>query len=167
MESQQLVTIVPWTMFFQICNLLILFFLFKKYLFKPVCEILERRKTEIDSTYALAEKAEVEAKNLKCKYEEKMSNAREEADRVIKTAQESASAVSESIVNDAKSQAAQLKRRAQSEIEMEKRKAFDEVKGELGDIALNIASEVINREVSEKDHEAFIDDFIKNVGEAS
>ena len=42
-----------------------------------------------------------------------------------------------------------------------------EVKGELSGIALDIASQVIEREVNEKDHEAFINEFIKNVGEAS
>ena len=60
-----------------------------------------------------------------------------------------------------------LKRRAQTEIDLERRRAFDEVKGELSGIALDIASQVIEREVNEKDHEAFIDEFIKNVGEAS
>ena len=37
----------------------------------------------------------------------------------------------------------------------------------LSGIALDIASQVIEREVNEKDHEALIDEFIKNVGEAS
>ena len=44
---------------------------------------------------------------------------------------------------------------------------FDEVKGELSGIALDIAQQVIEREVKEKDHEAFINEFIENVGEAS
>ena len=60
-----------------------------------------------------------------------------------------------------------FKRRAQTEIDLERRRAFDEVKGELSGIALDIASQVIEREVNEKDHEAFINEFIKNVGEAS
>ena len=167
MESQQLVSIAPWTLIFQICNLLLLVFLFKKFLFGPVTEILEKRKAEIDVHYAEAEKAESDAKTLRADYENKMTRAREEADRVIKTATDSAHAMSESIVNEARNEAAQLKRRAESEIELERRRAFDEVKGELGEIALNIASQVIDREVSEKDHQAFIDDFIRNVGEAS
>ena len=167
MESQQLVSIAPWTLIFQILNLLLLYVLFRKFLFKPVTEILEKRKAEIDVHYAEAEKAESDAKALRDDYEKKMSGAREEADRVIKTATDSANAVSENIVNEARSEAAQLKRRAESEIELERRRAFDEVKGELGEIALSLASQVIDREVSEKDHQAFIDDFIRNVGEAS
>lgn len=167
MEVQQFISIAPWTVIFQILNLLLLMVLFKKYLFKPVTEILEKRRAEIEGHYQEAQQAETAAKAMKADYESKMAGARQEADRVIKTATESANAMSASIVEDARSQADQLKRRAQAEIDLERRRAFDEVKGELSGIALDIASQVIEREVNEKDHEAFIDEFIKNVGEAS
>ena len=164
MEVQKFISIAPWTMIFQLINLLILMVAFKKFLFKPVMAILEKRRAEIEGHYEEAEKAENEAKTMKADYEEKMAGAREEADRVIRTATESANAMSQSIVSDAREQAGQIKRRAESEIEMERRKAFDEVKGELSGIALDIAQQVIEREVKEKDHEAFINEFIENVG---
>lgn len=167
MEVQKFISIAPWTMIFQLINLLILMVAFKKYLFKPVMAVLEKRRAEIEGHYEEAEKAESAAKTMKASYEQKMSGAREEADRVIRTATESANAMSKSIVSDAREQASQLKRRAETEIEMERRRAFDEVKGELSGIALDIAQQVIEREVSEKDHEAFINEFIENVGEAS
>mgnify|MGYP000852091750 FL=1 len=167
MEVQQFISIAPWTVIFQILNLLLLMVLFKKYLFKPVTEILKKRQAEIEGHYQEAQQAETDAKAMKADYESKMAGARQEADRVIKTATESANAMSASIVEDARTQADQLKRRAQTEIDLERRRAFDEVKGELSGIALDIASQVIEREVNEKDHEAFIDEFIKNVGEAS
>ena len=167
MEVQKFISIAPWTMIFQLINLLILMVAFKKFLFKPVMAILEKRRAEIEGHYEEAKKAETAAKTMKADYEEKMAGAREEADRVIRTATESANAMSQSIVSDAREQAGQIKRRAESEIEMERRKAFDEVKGELSGIALDIAQQVIEREVKEKDHEAFINEFIENVGEAS
>ena len=167
MEVQKFISIAPWTMIFQLINLLILMVAFKKFLFKPVMAILEKRRAEIEGHYEEAEKAENDAKTMKADYEEKMAGAREVADRVIRTATESANAMSQSIVSDAREQAGQIKRRAESEIEMERRKAFDEVKGELSGIALDIAQQVIEREVKEKDHEAFINEFIENVGEAS
>lgn len=167
MEVQQFISIAPWTIIFQILNLLLLMVLFKKYLFKPVTEILEKRQAEIEGHYQEAQQAETDAKAMKADYESKMAGARQEADRVIKTATESANAMSASIVEDARTQADQLKRRAQTEIDLERRRAFDEVKGELSGIALDIASQVIEREVNKKDHEAFINEFIKNVGEAS
>ena len=47
------------------------------------------------------------------------------------------------------------------------KKAVNEVKDEIGGIAMEIASKVVEREISEKDHKDLIDEFIKNVGEAS
>ena len=55
MEVQQFVSITPWTMIFQICNLLILTLLLKKFLFKPVQNILSQRQQEIDDTYGRAQ----------------------------------------------------------------------------------------------------------------
>ena len=111
MEVQQFISIAPWTIIFQILNLLLLMVLFKKYLFKPVTEILEKRQAEIEGHYQEAQQAETDAKAMKADYESKMAGARQEADRVIKTATESANAMSASIVEDARTQADQLKRR--------------------------------------------------------
>lgn len=115
----------------------------------------------------MRKKAKTDARELRSEYEAKISGVRQEADRVIKTATESANAMSANIVADARTQAEQIKNRAHNEIEIERRRAFEGMKGELSGIALDIASQVIEREVNEKDHEAFIDEFIKNVGEAS
>ena len=43
----------------------------------------------------------------------------------------------------------------------------NEVKDEIGGMAMEIASKVVEREIKEADHQDLIDEFIKNVGEAS
>ena len=58
-----------------------------------------------------------------------------------------------------------MKNKAEKEIAQEKKKAVNEVKGEIGDMAVEIAGKVIEREINEKDHEKLIDEFISNVGE--
>ena len=49
----------------------------------------------------------------------------------------------------------------------ERKKAVNEVKDEIGGMAMEIASKVVEREIKEADHQDLIDEFIKNVGEAS
>ena len=61
----------------------------------------------------------------------------------------------------------QYKQKAEADIAQERKKAVNEVKDEIGGIAMEIASKVVEREISEKDHKDLIDEFIKNVGEAS
>ena len=43
-ETQELVTIVPWTFIATICNLFIQCWLIKKFLFKPIREVIEKRR---------------------------------------------------------------------------------------------------------------------------
>ena len=44
MQVQELVGIVPWTFVAQICNLFIQMYLIKRFLFKPINEMLEKRR---------------------------------------------------------------------------------------------------------------------------
>ena len=99
--------------------------------------------------------------------EQNLQNARTEANQIVATAQKTATARSEEIVGEARAQAAALKQKAEADIAQERKKAVNEVKDEIGGIAMEIASKVVEREISEKDHKDLIDEFIKNVGEAS
>ena len=48
-EVQELVTIMPWTFIATICNLFLQCWLIKKFLFKPVREIIEKRRALADA----------------------------------------------------------------------------------------------------------------------
>ena len=56
-------------------------------------------------------------------------------------------------------------KRAEEQIELEKKQALNEVKNEVSEMALSIARAVIERDIDEKDHDAFIDEFIDKMGE--
>ena len=71
------------------------------------------------------------------------------------------------IVDEAQAKANAMMARAETEIAQEKKKAINEIKDEISGMAVDIASKVVEREISAKDHEKLIEDFIKNVGEAS
>ena len=57
--------------------------------------------------------------------------------------------------------------RCLGDIAQERKKAVNEAKDEIGGMAMEIASKVVEREIKEADHKDLIDEFIKNVGEAS
>ena len=164
---QDLVTIVPWTFIAQICNLFIQLYLFKRFLLKPINAVLEKRKEMASAEIKEAEKAKEEARAIKEEYEQNMAVAKEKANTLLANAQKSASLQSEEMIQEANKQAAAIKAKAESDIAQEKKKAVNELKGEIGGMAMEIAGKVIEREISEKDHEKLIDEFISNVGEAS
>ena len=164
---QALITLDGWTFLAQICNLMIQLVIFKKFLLKPIKQVIADRKAKADSEIADAQKLRTEAKAMKAEYEQNLQNARTEANQIVTAAQKTATARSEEIVGEARAQAAALKQKAEADIAQERKKAVNEVKDEIGGIAMEIASKVVEREISEKDHKDLIDEFIKNVGEAS
>ena len=164
---QALITLDGWTFLAQICNLMIQLVIFKKFLLKPIKQVIADRKAKADSDIADAQKLRTEAEAMKAEYEQNLQNARTEANQIVATAQKTATARSEEIVGEARAQAAALKQKAEADIAQERKKAVNEVKDEIGGIAMEIASKVVEREISEKDHKDLIDEFIKNVGEAS
>ena len=164
---QALITLDGWTFLAQICNLMIQLVIFKKFLLKPIKQVIADRKAKADSEIADAQKLRTEAEAMKAEYEQNLQNARTEANQIVTAAQKTATARSEEIVGEARAQAAALKQRAEADIAQERKKAVNEVKDEIGGIAMEIASKVVEREISEKDHKDLIDEFIKNVGEAS
>ena len=164
---QALITLDGWTFLAQICNLMIQLVIFKKFLLKPIKQVIADRKAKADSEIADAQKLRTEAEAMKAEYEQNLQNARTEANQIVTAAQKTATARSEEIVGEARAQAAALKQKAEADIAQERKKAVNEVKDEIGGIAMEIASKVVEREISEKDHKDLIDEFLKNVGEAS
>ena len=164
---QALITLDGWTFLAQICNLMIQLLIFKKFLLNPVKNVIAERKAKADSQIADATKLRTEAEAMKAEYEQNLQNARAEANQIVARAQKTATARGEEIVGEARAQAAAMKQKAEADIAQERKKAVNEVKDEIGGIAMEIASKVVEREISEKDHKDLIDEFIKNVGEAS
>jgi len=161
-ENQELVSF-NWTFVAQICNLFIQVLLIKKFLFKPVREILAKRQAKADADIKEAAEAKEEAAAIKSEYEQNMLEAKERANEILATAQKNASEKSEQMIKEATAQAASIRQKAENDIVQERRKAVNELKGEIGSMAMEIAGKVIEREISEKDHEKLIDEFISNV----
>ena len=164
---QALITLDGWTFVAQICNLMIQLVIFKKLLLNPVKKVIAERKAKADSQIADAQKLRTEDEAMKAEYEQNLQNARTEANQIVAAAQKTATARSEELLGEARAQAAALKQKAEADIAQERKKAVNEVKDEIGGMAMEIASKVVEREIREADHKDLIDELIKNVGEAS
>ena len=167
MKVLEFISIDAWTIIFQICNLLILLALVRKFLWKRVMAVLDARKQEVDDLYDAAGKDRDEAAQLKQEYTARMAGAREEADKLVRNAVDTAHNRGDAIVKEAQSEAAHLKQKAENEIEQEKRKAYSELMGEISGRAADIAGRMVEREINADDHRELVEEFIKSAGEAS
>ena len=153
-----------WTMLFAWLNLLILYLILKKIAFVPLKNMIDSRQREINDMYDAAESSRESASKLKAEYEEKISHANEESEDILKKAIRRAQLREEEILKEAGRQADRTLERAQEQIALEKKQAINDVKDQVAEVAIGIASAVIERDVSESEHKQLIDDFIGNMG---
>ena len=151
-------------MIFAWCNLLIIYLFLRKLLFNPVKNMIDSRQKEVDDMFKNAEDSLESAENMKAEYEKKLGAANEESEEILKNAVRRAQLKEEEILRDADAKAARTLERAEEEIEMEKKRAINEVKNEVSELAIGIATAVLERDVKADEHAKLIDDFINNVG---
>ena len=155
----------PWTALFILLNTLTIFFVAKKFLFKPVMKIITDRQQEIDNMYADAGAAKEQAQQLQESYQQKLSAAQETSDRIVKEAVARGQSREEQIIRDANAQAAAIMDKASRDIAQEKKKAINDAKNEISDLAMAIAGKVVERELKESDQASLIDGFIRELGD--
>ena len=146
-------------------NLLLVYLILRKFLFKPVKKMIDERQKEVDDMYADAESSKTDAAAMKAEYEERLEKAEEESDEIVRTAIRKAQLKEETILREADEKAARVLARAEEQIELEKKQAVSDIKDEVSGMAISIASAVIARDVSEEEHAQLIDDFISKMGD--
>ncbi|MBE6657298.1 MAG: F0F1 ATP synthase subunit B [Ruminococcaceae bacterium] len=164
-EYQPFVTIDVWTMVFAWGNLIILFLFLKKILFVPLKNIIDQRQKQIKDMYDEAQSDKEAAASMRVEYEQKLAEASAQGDEIIRSAVARAHKQEEDIIREANETAAKNLRRADEQIEMEKKKALNQIKDEVSSMAVDIASAVIEKNLTAEDNREIIDRFIGQLGD--
>ena len=165
MQSLEIISVNLWQILISLLNLLILFLLFKKFLFGPVNKMLAKRQGEIDARYNAADEAKRLAEEDKLLWDEKISAVKDESDEIIKKAQDSAKRQGDNIVTKAKEQADSIIRQAETQAQLEIKKAEEGIKKEIVEVSTALANKLLEREINVNDHRDLIDSFIEKIGD--
>lgn len=165
MQSLDIISINVWQCVISLCNLIILYCILRRFLYKPVVKMLEKRNNEISEKYSQAEQADKNAKIAENEWNRRMATAKESADEILRKASEDAAGRRTKIIAEARDKAEGIMRSAESGAELEYKKAQSQIKKEIADISTDIASKVLKREISEEDHKDLIDSFISEIGD--
>lgn len=165
MQSLDVISVNIWQMLVSLANLVLLFLLIKKFLYKRVKNMLETRQKTIQGDYDAAKEAKEQALADKKTYEDKLLSAKTEADKVIKSAVDVANEREKEIIDEAKMKADGIIRQAQNDAVLERKKAEDSIKREIVEVSSLLTEKMLEREVSMDDHKKFIDSFIEGIGD--
>ena len=154
-----------WTALFVLLNFLLLFFVAKKFLFKPVKDMIDSRQKEIDAMYADAEAAQANANAMEAEYKNRLALAQETGDALVKEAMVRGKAREEEILRQANKEADAIREKASQDIAREKKKALNDAKDEISAIALNIAGKVIGETMDTERQHKLVDSFLEELGD--
>ena len=154
-----------YTMIVQLCATLIIFLCIKKWLWKPVKNILAKRadamQASLDSAFEQNEEARV---NLEASRKE-LNDAKESSREIIDAARQEAVNLKNEIVSDAKRQAqAKLD---QADEKIAKADAQSDLHDEMVSVAMAAVSKLLDEKATSKDDEEAIDKYIKEVKKSS
>ena len=129
---------------------LIVFFILKKFAWKPILNSLQQRETSIADSLSTAERVRAEMAQLKSENEALLAKAREERGHILKEARDT----KEKIINEAKEEAKIIANKiitdAQAAIEQQKMAALVDVKNQVGLMVIEVSEKILRRELSNK-----------------
>ena len=165
MQTLDIISVNLWQILISLFNLVLLFLIVKRFLFKPVKNVLAKREAELHAQYAEAEAATTAADENKRLWEERLSTADKKADDILQNAAANAKYRGEKIVEEAQLRADSLIRVAKAEAELAHRRAADEIKREIVEVSEALAEKILEREINTEDHRDLINSFIEKIGD--
>ncbi len=147
-----------------VLNVVIMFFVLKLLVYKPILKFMKNREHMISDKIDELDVREKELIQQKQEYEHMIAEAHNEAAELITKSNEMARDHAREILDNAKEHARNLVVRAKKEIEADKVQARQDMRTQIAEMSIQIAEKVLEREISLKDNHKIIDEFFERVG---
>jgi F-type H+-transporting ATPase subunit b len=134
--------------FWTLLAFLAVFFILKKFAWKPILSALEERETGIADSIASAERLKAEMGQLQAENEKIMMEARAERSAILKEAKETGDSIINKAKEETKAVADRMIAEAQQQIQQQKMAALTEVKNEMGNLAVAVAEKVLRQQLA-------------------
>ncbi len=147
-----------------VANLLILFVIFKIFLFNRVDKVLQARREEIEEATKAADLATKSAIETKKEYENRIALADEEKEQILSDIKKQGYDEYERIVSDAKKKGEKIIYEAKHNAEMENARAKEVYAAQLADMVIDAASKIAASKHSTEEDKELYDKFISEAG---
>ena len=144
-----------------VINIAVLFLLLRLILWKPVGRFLSERTRRVSLELENAEKARLDAEALKAEYAERLAGLEAQGRDIMRESRIKASEEAEEILSEAREKAKSQILEARERIAEEKERALDNARREVAQLATDMASRILKREVLPGDNMGAVDDFFK------
>lgn len=154
-----------WNILWTVINLLILFFLMKKFLFGPVNKIIAERQAQADAMLKDAEDAKKQAQEKQVQLDQEMKEIETAKAEAVSEARKSAGTEYQKIIDQANADAKDILMDAQKDAEYEKMKIIRSAEGEIADMIMEAAGRLSGLKGNKEDGADLYEEFLDKAGE--
>ena len=150
------------TFWVTIAFVVVLYGLAKKVLPK-LGETLADREQKVKADLEQAEAARSEAETLRDQVNAQLSQARQEAAGIAAQIKQSAEAAAKETLAKGEHEAQEVIQKAIRELDAERERTVSELKSDIGQMAVQLASKIVEKELNPQSHQALVDSFIADL----
>jgi F-type H+-transporting ATPase subunit b len=147
----------------QILNFAIIMVVLIAWIYKPLLNMLQKRREKIEKGLEDAQVAADARANAEKDAEALMVETQGKAAQMIREATEKAESANRDVRSTAEAEIANLRKAALVEIETEKERALNELRVHVSALAIAAAQKIIGVSLDEKHHRALVDEFFSGV----
>ena len=148
-------------------SFLVLLVLLVKFGFPAVKKTMDARAERIRKSLEEADQTRDEARRILDEYRRQLADARGEAARIIDEARQAAEKLRQDLKRQAETEVADLRQRAQDDIRAEFDRAMSRLRSQAGQLSIELAEKVVERNLDRETNMALVDRFIEQVGSNS
>jgi F-type H+-transporting ATPase subunit b len=150
-------------------NFVVLLFLLRLFLYRPILNMMEERRQKIQESLDQADKVRQEAEIQRADFQRELENAHKTSQDATARVVQETEKMREAILAQARQEAEQIREQARQQIELERQQAAADLQRQVVDLAVDLTRKVIGQTVAvnEQAQRQLINQFLSEVGDLS
>ena len=150
---------------YTVVNVLIMYALLRKFLFKPVQDVLDKRQKMVDDELANAQDAKTRAEAALAAANDKLHNVDVEAAARREESAQQAEKQKEQLLAEAQRQADAIVAEGKAAAEAERASKLRQADAQIADLTRTVCAKVLERNLTQQDDERLLADLLQKAGD--
>ena len=144
-------------------SIILLLFLVKHFAWDKIEATLEARRQKISKDLDEAEKKRKAAEEIQANAKEIIHNAEAKGQEILNSTREAASKMQDEMIKEGRDVVSRMKLDGQREVDSMKQRALAQMQDQIVDLSVQLASQILNKELTEQTHQDVIESFIEGL----
>ena len=149
-----------------VVNVLVMYAVLRKFLFKPVQDVIAKRQQMVDANLADAETSKKEATETMNAAQEKLRNVDNEAAARREESAQQAEKQKDQLLAEAQRQADAIVAEGKAAAEAERASKLRQADAQIADLTRTMCAKVLERNLTQQDDARMLDDLLQKAGES-